>query len=83
MPFPDKLGNGYILDCPIDYFKVGKRHCRLLHRPIGDDYILQFIAILPITRNQDTAVPFPYKLGNGYILDCPIDYFKVGKRHCP
>ncbi|MEG4395219.1 hypothetical protein [Microcoleus sp. BROC3] len=38
--------------------------------------------ILPITRNQETAVPFPYKSGDSYIRARAIDDFGVGTRHC-
>ncbi|MEG4866090.1 hypothetical protein QUA97_22200 [Microcoleus sp. CZ3-B2] len=38
--------------------------------PPGDGYI-QSGAILPVTRNQDTAVPFPYKSRDGYIPIAP------------
>jgi len=36
---------------------------------------------IPITRNQDTAVPFPEKSGDNDILTRAIDNFGVGKPH--
>ena len=43
MPSPYKFG------VTADNYPVGKRHCRLLHRPLG--------------LRQETAVPSPYKFG--------------------
>ncbi|WP_339384828.1 hypothetical protein [Tychonema sp. LEGE 06208] len=51
----------------IDHFVVGKRHCRVLHRPTGRWLYSIGRSILPITQNQETAVPCPYKLGDSYI----------------
>ncbi|MEG4866089.1 hypothetical protein [Microcoleus sp. CZ3-B4] len=50
---------------------VGQRHGAVSSiAPPGDGYI-QSGAILPVTRNQDTAVPFPYKSRDGYIPIAP------------
>ncbi|MEG3894353.1 MULTISPECIES: hypothetical protein [unclassified Microcoleus] len=58
----------------IDHFVVGKRHCRVLHRPIGRwlySIPVRFYP-LPEIRRRQCRVP----------TNRAIDHFVVGKRHC-
>ncbi|MEG3948028.1 hypothetical protein [Microcoleus sp. SVA1_A4] len=66
LPCPPSHDRAMVIsDRAIDHFVVGKRHCRVLHRPTGRWLYPIARSILRITQNQETAVPFPYKSRDG------------------